>query len=85
MIYSVYILYSESLDKYYVGHTGEKIEIRLRKHLSDHSGFTAKVKDWKIVFAENFSSKAEAYQREMNIKKRKSRRYIESIIVKSSG
>ncbi|MFC4097584.1 GIY-YIG nuclease family protein [Euzebyella saccharophila] len=85
MIYSVYILYSESLDKYYVGHTGETIKIRLRKHLSDHSGFTAKVKDWKIVFTENFSTKAEAYQREMNIKKRKSRRYIESIIEQSAG
>ena len=27
-------------DQYYIGHTGEKIEERIRKHLSNHCGFT---------------------------------------------
>jgi hypothetical protein len=32
-----YILYSEILDKYYIGHTEQGMEERLRRHLSDHT------------------------------------------------
>ena len=39
-MYIVYILYSMNADQYYIGHTGEKIEERIRKHLSNHDGFT---------------------------------------------
>ena len=80
MSFFVYILYSKSLDKYYVGHTGGVLSERLKKHLSDHKGFTAKAKDWQIVFREKFNSKTEAYHREMAIKKRKSRKYLEELI-----
>ena len=31
-----YSLYSEILDKYYIGHTEQSMEERLRRHLSDH-------------------------------------------------
>ncbi len=37
-----YSLYSEILDKYYIGHTEQSMEERLRRHLSDHKGFSAK-------------------------------------------
>ena len=37
-----YILYSSVLDRYYVGHTTEALEERLRKHLSDHARWTAR-------------------------------------------
>jgi putative endonuclease len=49
---------------------------RLRKHLSNHSGFTAKAKDWKIVLTEQFSNKSDAYKREMEIKSWKSKKRI---------
>ncbi|MCB9019399.1 MAG: GIY-YIG nuclease family protein [Chitinophagales bacterium] len=39
-----YILYSKDLDRYYIGHTCDQIEERLRKHLSNHKGFTAMTK-----------------------------------------
>ena len=45
MSFYVYILYSRLLDKYYIGHSGSALEERLQKHLSQHKGFTAKVKD----------------------------------------
>ena len=80
MSFYVYILYSRLLDKYYIGHSGSALEERLQKHLSQHKGFTAKVKDWEIVYTEIYSSKTEAFQREMQIKKRKSRKYIEELI-----
>lgn len=42
------ILFSSQLDKYYIGHTKSTPEERLRKHLTNHDGFTAKASDWKI-------------------------------------
>jgi putative endonuclease len=30
------------------------VKARLQKHLGNHSGYTAKAKDWKIVFSEQF-------------------------------
>ncbi|RQP13928.1 MAG: GIY-YIG nuclease family protein [Chryseobacterium sp.] len=53
-MYFVYILYSETLDKYYIGSTAN-VEKRLEKHLQKHSGFTARAKDWKVAFSEEFS------------------------------
>ena len=78
-MYYCYILYSEILDKYYIGHTND-LESRLTKHLTKHKGFTGRVSDWHIVYYETFENKTEAYARERSIKKRKSRKYIESLI-----
>ena len=64
-----YILFSETLDKFYIGHTTEQLEERLRKHLSDHSGYTARTKDWTIVYFEEYQSKSLAYRRELEVKK----------------
>ena len=62
-----YILFSTSANKYYVGHTTEAIEERLRKHNANHKGFTG-----KVVFTENFPSKQLAYAREREVKNWKS-------------
>ncbi len=53
-----YILHSESLDKFYIGHTCENLDERLTKHLSNHKFFTAKVKVWKIVYFEILENKS---------------------------
>ena len=76
----VYILYSFELDKFYVGHTCDAMEDRLRTHLSNHSGFTSKAKDWEMVYSEPYSSKSLAYRREREIKAWKSRRLIIELI-----
>ena len=75
-----YILYSESLDKYYIGHSCESLQERLRKHLSNHKGFTSKAKDWIIVYSESFNSKSEAYKREREIKGWKSKSKNQKLI-----
>ena len=82
MHYFVYILYSEALDRYYIGHTGEFISERLRKHLSTHKGYTSKAKDWVLKYSEKYTTKQEAHKRELEIKRKKSRKYIERIISK---
>ena len=81
-MFYVYILYSKFLDKYYIGHTGQNLDQRLRKHNTNHKGFTGKANDWVLKYFEEFNSKPEAYQRELAIKKRKSRAYIEKLIDK---
>jgi putative endonuclease len=79
-----YIIFSNALNQFYVGHTGDSLEERLRKHNSNHKGFTGKVNDWKIVYHEVFQSKVEAYHREREIKAWKSRKMIEKLIHKKS-
>jgi putative endonuclease len=81
-MYYFYILFSEFLNKYYVGYTANVLE-RLKKHLANHKGFTGKVADWKVVYTEKFGSKEEAYARERQVKKWKSRAMIEKLITKA--
>ncbi len=81
---SVYILYSHTLNKYYIGSTDSAIEDRLRRHLSDHKGFTGKAKDWKLVYLEVTTDKKSAIQRETQIKSWKSRIKIEELIKQTS-
>ena len=83
MPFIFYILYSATLNSYYIGHTGDDVKERLRKHLSNHSGYTAKAKDWNIVYTESFANKTEAYKREREIKSWKSKKRI-TLLINSS-
>ena len=53
MQYFVYILYSNKLDKYYIGSTSD-LEERLKKHNRIHKGFTLTGQPWIIVYNEEF-------------------------------
>jgi putative endonuclease len=85
MSFYVYILHSPSLDRYYIGHTGDNLSERLRKHNSNHKGFTGKVDDWTIVYVKMYSTKTAAYQGEREIKAWKSRKKIEQLIADQKG
>ena len=78
-----YILYSESIDRFYLGHTSDLMG-RLRRHNAYHKGFTGMANDWKIVYQEKFITKTQAYRRELEIKSFKSRLYIQHLI-RSAG
>ncbi len=80
MQFYVYILHSAILNKYYIGFTGDEITERLRKHNSNHKGFTGGKSDWTIVYTEVFIEKACAQKREKEIKSWKSRKKIEKLI-----
>ncbi len=79
-MFKCYILFPPALNQYYIGHTSETLEERVRKHLSNHKGFTAKTKDWIIVYHEIFERKSLAYQRELKIKSWKSKLKIIKLI-----
>jgi putative endonuclease len=79
MPFFVYIIYSASLDQYYIGQS-EKLQDRVFRHQNSGSKSTKKANDWKFVYSENFQTRAEAVRREMEIKKKKNRKYIEWLI-----
>ena len=76
-----YILYSEKLDKFYIGACID-LGRRLYEHNIGHSKFTSLGIPWKIMYTEEFSTLTEAKKRELAIKKMKSRKYIEDLIAK---
>ena len=78
-MFSVYILFSKNLQKYYVGYTSRNLNDRLKEHLYNHKGFTSKSKDWKLVFNKNIYSKKDALILEKKIKKRGAKRYLTDI------
>jgi putative endonuclease len=77
-----YILHSAKLNKFYIGHTADALEERLRRHLSEHSGFTSKAKDWNVIYTEEYPDKSQAYQRELEVKSWKSKKRIKALIEK---
>ncbi|MGM9474880.1 GIY-YIG nuclease family protein [Pedobacter sp. GSP4] len=78
-MFYTYILYSKTRNKYYVGSTVDLVE-RLKKHNSNHSGFTGHTGDWCVVWYETFNNKREAIIKEKLIKNWKSRLMIEKLI-----
>ncbi|MBX9891669.1 MAG: GIY-YIG nuclease family protein [Chitinophagaceae bacterium] len=51
MPFIVYIIYSKSLDSFYVGHTAN-LDDRLFRHNNSGSKSTKKAKDWILVYQE---------------------------------
>ena len=83
-MYFVYILYSSKTDKYYIGSTDD-LESRLKHH---NYGATPSTKsgapNWNIVHKEILPDKSAALKRELEIKRKKSRKYILWLIQNSS-
>lgn len=84
-MFKLYILFSQIKNRYYVGITGDLLEERIRKHNSNHKGFTGKTGDWKLVYSEIYEQKSEALKREKQIKGWKSRILIEKLIAKAGS
>ena len=59
MSYIVYILFSESGGRYYIGHT-QDIETRLIQHNNGQGKFTSKYAPWNLVWSISMSSRGDA-------------------------
>ena len=79
MKYYVYILYSKRRDRYYIGYSHDP-ESRLEEHNLGATKFTRTGRPWILVYTEDFEDKKSAIHRELEIKKMKSRKYIENLI-----
>ncbi len=78
-MYTLYILHSITLDRYYIGYTNDIV-----RRLSEHNRIKGKFTDagipWSLVYSESFASKKEAMLREKFIKSRKSKKFIIELI-----
>ena len=80
MAYFIYILYSETADKYYTGYTSN-LDGRVMAHNHpSNKGWTRRYKPWKLIHSEAYSTKEEAMAREKQVKKLKSKEMIRKII-----
>ena len=83
-MFIVYILHSQSLDRYYVGYTND-LERRLTEHNRKKGKYTDSGIPWQLVYHEIYSTKTDAMNREKFIKGKKSRTFIEFLISNSAG
>ena len=81
MPHFLYILFSKSKTKYYVGETRD-ISQRLLRH-NDHAynnSFTKIANDWEVIFTFECSNKIDALYLERFIKRMKSKIFLKKII-----
>lgn len=84
-VFVVYILYSQSGDRYYVGQTQE-LKQRLQMHNHDsESSYTSKYRPWKVMLTIPFENRSAAIYAEKKIKAKKSRAYIEWLLSTPEG
>ena len=78
-MFYLYILQSYQSGTFYIGHTGN-LEKRIKWHNAGYSLSTKAKRPWKLVYQEIYQTKSEAQKREYELKRKKSRKYIEFII-----
>ena len=86
-MFYVYILYSQSVDKFYIGQTPD-VQKRLWEHNNpvEKSKFTAKFIPWEIVlFFPVSDARADAMKIEKFIKSQKSKKFILKLIEKKNN
>ena len=67
-MFIVYVLYSASHEKIYIGFTSN-LEQRLLSHNElGKKGWTIKFRPWQLVFSEKFETRQEAMKREKELK-----------------
>jgi putative endonuclease len=81
MDYSVYILWSSSLSKYYVGST-QDLDNRIKEHNRGEGTFTKRGVPWDLVWSTVVESRGDAVNLENRIKKRGIKRFLENIFGK---
>jgi putative endonuclease len=81
-MFFAYIVQSLASGRFYIGHSDD-VDQRVEDHNTGRSHYTKGRGPWELVYAEAFRTRAEAMSREREIKKRKSKRYIEKLIKKS--
>ena len=81
-MFKVYVLYSSSFDKIYVGHTSN-LEARLKSHNElSTKGWTIKFRPWTLIHTEDLPTKSEAIRRERELKSAQGRMFIRVTFIK---
>ena len=77
---SVYILFSQNADSYYIG-SCKDLKERLKQHQKkEFIGFTANDDDWKLFYSIEGLGYKQSRDIESHIKRMKSRKYLQSLV-----
>ncbi|MDX9771322.1 MAG: GIY-YIG nuclease family protein [Tenuifilaceae bacterium] len=79
MNYFTYILESELNGRYYVG-SCQDVAARLKRHNEGATPSTKPYRPWRVAWTQQHDCKEAALRREREIKRMKSRQYIERLI-----
>ena len=80
----IYIIFSEKWNQFYVGCSVDEVS-RLEEHNAGKNKSTRGGAPWEIKFTETFETMTLARKRESEIKRKKSRKYLEWLISSSAG
>ncbi len=84
MSFHVYILLSETTNRYYVGQT-QDVKERLAYHNANYSKSLRNRGPWQLVYQEEYKTRGQAMRRERQIKSWKDRGMIERLVVVGSN
>ena len=79
MEFTVYILYSVSLDSYYIGQTND-VSKRLKRHNLGYVKSTKRGRPWELEYAKGFETRSESMAYETYLKRMKSKVYLKELI-----
>jgi len=78
MPFQTYILRSDTTGRFYIGHT-ENLTKRIFEHNNNRTPSIRNRGPWKLFYSEAYQTRSEAARRERQIKRMKSRLFIESL------
>jgi len=81
MQYCLYILYSSTVDRYYIGVTKD-LDTRPAQHNAGYAHSTKGRGPLQVVYTEPYPTRSEARTREAFLKRKKSRAYLEWLIAR---
>jgi len=79
-MYTVYVLYSQTYNKIYIGYTSDLAQRFLSHNELSKKGYTCRFRPWIIAIIEQYESKTDAMDREKKLKGGQGRAYIWSEI-----
>ena len=83
-MYRVYILHSQKIDRFYIGHTADMND-RLQRHNNGEVFSTKAYCPWELVYSEEFETRGEAMRRERELKTWKKTARLQKLIVHMAG
>jgi putative endonuclease len=78
-MYFVYVLFSEKLNKRYVG-SSKDVKVRLKEYNNGKSKFTRTGIPWQLIYKEIYSTNSEARKRELFLKSGVGRSFLDRIL-----
>ncbi len=75
----VYVLWSDSLRKRYIG-SCRNLEKRIKEHNRGKQQFTKGGKSWKLVYSESYDNYSDARKREIFLKSGAGRKFLDKVL-----